>query len=95
MLSGWCIRAKHARGVANTLTDGICRWERENVKKQLREYRRDIKWQEQDLGPTGMGLYTAMLASCSFVGQLQNRHIALSCHLSRLLIKFSELRVYS
>ena len=47
MRSGWYFRARHVKGVANTLADGISRWERDNVNRHLREYRPDIDWQER------------------------------------------------
>ena len=52
MRSGWYFRAKHVKGVANTLADGISRWERDNVNRHLHEYRPDINWQEQQQGET-------------------------------------------
>ena len=61
--SGWYFRAKHVKGVANTLSDGISRLERGNVNRHLREYRPDINWQEQDLGQPRRDLCTRILAS--------------------------------
>ena len=84
MRSGWYFRAKHVRGVANTLADGFSRWERDNVNKHLPEYRPDINCQEQDLGLIGMDLCTGILASSTCVGQLRTRLSALKCHLSGL-----------
>ena len=46
MGSEMCIRDS-VKGVANTLADGISRWERDNVNRHLREYRPDIDWQER------------------------------------------------
>ena len=84
MRSGWYFRAKHVKGVANTLVDGISRWERDNVNRHLREYRPDINWQEQDLGRHGRDLCTGTLESSTSVGQLRTRLSAITCHLSGL-----------
>ena len=51
--SGWCSQAKHLTGVANTLADGISRWDRASIPSDSRAFRPDVKWQEQDLGRVG------------------------------------------
>ena len=80
MRSGWCFRAKHVKDVANTLADGISRWERENVNRHLREYHPDINWQ-QDLGLTGRDLHigvqyirgsVAEAFECTFVSSFRS-----------------------
>ena len=81
---GWYFPWKHARGVANTLADGISRWERDNSHKHPREYRPDINWQEQNLGQTRRDLCTGIMASGTSVGRWRTRLIALACHLSGL-----------
>ena len=35
MRRGWYFRAKHVKGVANTLADGVSRWERGNVNRHI------------------------------------------------------------
>ena len=42
----WRFRAKHIKGVANTLTDGISRWKHDEIARNLHSYRPDICWQE-------------------------------------------------
>ena len=84
MQSGWYFRAKHVEGVANTLADGIPRWERDNVDRHLREHRPDINWQEQDLGQHGSDLCIGILASSTPLGQLRVRLSELTCHRSGL-----------
>ena len=84
MRSGWYFRAKHVRGVAKTLADGISRWERDNVNRHIREYRPDINWQERGLGQTGRDPCTGIMASSTSVSQLWTRLSALTRHLSGL-----------
>ena len=38
MRSGWCFRAKHVKGVANTLADGISRWDRDSISAKLTDF---------------------------------------------------------
>ena len=40
-LNGWRFRAKHIKGLANTLADGISRWKHDEIAN-LRSYRPDI-----------------------------------------------------
>ena len=40
-------RAKHIKGLANKLADGISRWKHDEIAANLRSYRPDICWQEQ------------------------------------------------
>ena len=39
--SGWCFQAKHVRGVADTLADGISRWDRDSISAKLIAFRPD------------------------------------------------------
>ena len=41
MRSGWCFRAKHVKVVANTLADGISRWDRDSISAKLTAFRPD------------------------------------------------------
>lgn len=71
--SQWCFRARHVRGVANSLADGISRWDRSCVASNLRAFRPDVDWQEQDLGHEGSELVADVLDSASSVSQLHLR----------------------
>ena len=73
MRSGWCFRAKHVKGVANTLADGISRWERDSISAKLTAFRPDVNWQEQILGEAGTGLITDVVASSASADQLRPR----------------------
>ena len=73
MRSGWCFRAKHVRGIANVLADGISRWDRPTIAPNLHALRPDIDWQEQHLGEAGADLCTDILASSTSVAQLRAR----------------------
>ena len=84
MCNEWYFRAKHVKGVANTIADGISRWEFDNVNRHLREYRPDINWQEQALGQPERDLCTGILAPSTSVGRLWTRLSALTCYLSGL-----------
>ena len=53
MGSEWCFQDKHVAGVANTLADGISGCEPAPITDDLREFRPDIHYQEQVLGPAG------------------------------------------
>ena len=82
--SGWCFRARHVKGVKNTLADGISRWDRASIPSALRNCRPDIAWQEQDLGQAGAGLCTGILASSTSGSQLRARLNALMAQASGL-----------
>ena len=73
MRCGWCFRAKHVRGVANVLADGVSRWDRSTIAPNLCALRPDIDWQEQRLGKAGADLCTDILASSTSVAQLRAR----------------------
>ena len=47
MRNGWRFRAKHIKGVANTIADGISRWDRNDIALNLHSCRPDVCWQEQ------------------------------------------------
>ena len=66
--SGWCFRAKHVQGVANTLADGISSWDRDSISAKLTAFRSDVNWQEQILGGAGTGLITDVVASSKYIG---------------------------
>ena len=63
MRSEWCFRVKHVKGVANTLTDGISRWDRDSISPKLTAFRPDVNWQEQVLGEAEIRLITDVVAS--------------------------------
>jgi len=63
MRNGWQFRAKHIKGLANTLADGISRWNRDDIANNLHSYRPDICWQEQHLGPEAVDVTSAILQS--------------------------------
>ena len=73
MRSGWCFQAKHVKGVANTLADGISRWDRDSISAKLTAFRPDVNWQEQILGEAGIGLITDVVASSISADQLRTR----------------------
>ena len=73
MRSGWCFRAKHVKGVANTLADGISRWDRDSISAKLTAFRPDVNWQEKILGEAGIGLITDVVASSTSADQLRTR----------------------
>ena len=62
MRNEWRFRAKHIKGVANTLADGISRWKHDEIALNLNSYRPDIRWQEQHLGQEALDLTSAVLA---------------------------------
>ena len=76
--SDWCFRAQHVKGVANTLADGISRWDRSAIDSNLRAFRPDVDWQEQDLGAAGSALVAGVLDSSSSASQLRRRLDALT-----------------
>ena len=77
MDSGWSFRVKNVAGIANTLADGISRWQRASINFPPREFRPDINWQEQRLGFAGEAFCSEVLASSTSETQLWS-------HLNRL-----------
>ncbi|CAB1109801.1 unnamed protein product [Ectocarpus sp. CCAP 1310/34] len=73
MRNEWRFRAKHIKGLANTLANGISRWKHDEITAKLRSYRPDICWQEQHLGQEALDLTSAVLDSSSSDDQLQSR----------------------
>ena len=73
MRNEWRTRAKHIKGVAHTLADGISRWKHDEIALNLHSYRPDTCWQEQHLGQEALDLTSAVLASSSSEDQLRNR----------------------
>ena len=71
--SEWCFRAKHVKGVANTLADGISRWDRDSISAKLTAFRPDVNWQKNILGEAGIGLITDVVASSTLADQLRTR----------------------
>ena len=65
MRNEWRFRAKHVRGIANTLADGISRWKRDEINSRLHVFRLDVRWQEQHLGQEAVDITSAVLASSS------------------------------
>ena len=51
-----CLTAVHVAGVANTLADGISRWDSPSISAILRRFRPDVCWREQVLGHAGADL---------------------------------------
>ena len=51
--SGWCFTAAHVAGVANTLADGISRWDSPSISANLRSFRPDVGWREQAFWASG------------------------------------------
>lgn len=84
MRNGWQFRAKHIKGLANTLADGISRWRHDEIADKLRAYRPDICWQEQHLGPEALEITCAVLASSSSEDQLRHRLKAITRQVSGL-----------
>ena len=89
MRSGWRFRAKHIRGVHNTLADGISRWTRDEIAVNLHAYRPDIRWQEQLLGQEATDITSAVLASSSSDDQLRIRLNAITRQVSGLGVSFA------
>ena len=73
MRNGWQFRAKHIKGLANTLADGISRWKHDEIAQKLHSYRPDIRWQEQRLGQEARNLTSDILASSSSEDRLRDR----------------------
>ena len=88
MRNEWRFRAKHIKGVANTLADGISRWKHDEIALNLHSYRPDIRWQEQHLGQEALDLTSAVLASSSSEDQLRNRLNAITRRVSGLGASF-------
>ena len=73
MLSyGWDLDAKHVRGRFNVATDGISRWDRDSVLRNLRSVRPGAYLQARELGDAGKSPCTSVLASSSCATQLQS-----------------------
>lgn len=88
MRNGWRFRAKHINGLANTLADGISRWQHEKIAANLRSYRPDICWQEQHLGREALDLTSEVLDASSSDDQLRNRLNAVTHRVSGLGVRF-------
>jgi len=73
MRNGWRFRAKHLKGVAKPLADGISRWDRKEIALKLHSLRPDVRWQEQRLGEAAAALTSGVLASSSSETQLRSR----------------------
>ena len=73
MGSGRCFQVKHVKGAANTLANGISRWNRSSIKSVLHIFRPDVNWQEQNLGQARAGLCTGVLGTSTSVDQLRDR----------------------
>ena len=65
--------AKHVKGVANTLADGVSRWDRDSISAKLTAFRPDVNWQDQLLGEAGKGIITDVVASSTSTNQLRTR----------------------
>ena len=74
MRNGWRFRAKHIKGVANTIADGISRWDRNDIALYLHSCRPDVFWQEQLLGGVARALISGVLASSS--SEMQFRQVS-------------------
>ena len=55
-IGGWCIQAKHVRGVENGLADGMTRWKEHEIQSRLTKECPAVLWQAQELGPEGKGM---------------------------------------
>ena len=73
MRSCWCVQAKDVRGVANVLTDGLSRWDRPTIARNLCASRHDILWLEQRLEARGVNLCTDIWAASTSEAQLRAR----------------------
>lgn len=69
----WRFRAKHIKGVANTLADGISRWKHEEISFNLRAFCPDVRCQEQHLGQEALDIRSAVLDSSSSDDRLPRR----------------------
>ena len=72
MRSGWHFRAKHVKGMANTLADGLSRWDMTPFPPNS-PHSADVNWQEQILGKAGIGLITDVVASSTSAVHLRTR----------------------
>ena len=70
--SGWCFAAAHVAAVANTLADGISRWDSPSIRANLRRFRLDVCWREQVLGQAGADLCSGILAASTSTCQLRD-----------------------
>ena len=69
MRSGWCSRAKYVKGVANTLEDGISRWNRDFISAKLAAFR---PGRSKSLGSEDRAYYrTDVVASSTSADQLR------------------------
>ena len=84
MRSRWRFRAKHIKGIANTLADGISRWKPDEISSNLRAFRPDVCWQEQHLGQEALDIACAVLDSSSSDDQLRRRLNAITRQVSGL-----------
>lgn len=69
MRNEWRFRAKHIKGLANTLADGISRWKHEEITAKLRSFRPDICWQEQKLGQEAVDLTSIRGVGLKLIGR--------------------------
>ena len=72
MRSGWYFRAKHVKGMTNTLADGLSRYDVIPFPPNS-PHSADVNWQEQILGKAGIGLITDVVASSTSADQLRTR----------------------
>ena len=72
MRSGWYFRAKHVKGMANTLADGLSRYDVIPFPPNS-PHSADVNWQEQILGKAGIGLITDIVASSTSADKLRTR----------------------
>ena len=84
MRNGWQFKAKHLKGLANTLADGISRWSRDEIADKLLSLRPDIPWQEQRLGQEAVDITSAVLAPSSSENQLRLRLRTITSQVSGL-----------
>ena len=84
MRNEWRFRAKHIKGIENTLADGISRWKHDEIGSNLRAFRPDVCWQEQHLGQEAVDIAFAVLDSSSSDGQLRRRLNAVTRQVSGL-----------
>ena len=59
--------------MANTLADGISRWDRDSISAKLTAFRSDVNWQDLTLREAGTGLITDIVASSASADQLRTR----------------------
>jgi len=89
MRNGWRFRAKHIKGLANTLADGISRWNHNDIAANLRSHRPDIRWQEQHLGQEALEITSEVLDASSSDDQLRDRLNAVTRRVSGLGVNFA------